>query len=116
MRGRGSRNLIPVLALVLWAWPAEAAWPAAVYYPGPGDAWERRAPEAVGMDGARVQDAIAFAVASETRAPRDLLLEHALSYAKEPYDDPMGPFKERGPATGMIVRHGYVVAEWGDPS
>jgi len=116
MRGRGLRNVVPLLALVLRAWPAGAAAPAAVYYPGPGDAWERRAPEAVGMDGARVQEAIAFAVASETRAPRDLLLEHALSYAKEPYDDPVGPFKERGPATGMIVRHGYVVAEWGDPS
>jgi hypothetical protein len=52
--------------------------------------------------------AVAFAVASETRAPRDIALEHALSYAREPYDDPVGPFKERGPATGVILRHGYI--------
>jgi CubicO group peptidase (beta-lactamase class C family) len=68
------------------------------------------------MDAARLQEAVAFAVASETRAPRDLALEHALSFAKEPYDDPVGPFKERGPATGVVVRRGYVVAEWGEPA
>ncbi len=27
-----------------------------------------------------------------------------------------GPFKERGPATGVVVRHGYIVAEWGEPN
>jgi CubicO group peptidase (beta-lactamase class C family) len=68
------------------------------------------------MDEGRLREAVAFAVASETKAPRDLALEHALSYAKEPYDDPVGPFKERGPATGVVIRRGYVVAEWGDPS
>jgi len=116
MRWRRSRNLLPLVALILRAWPAAAAPPAAVYYPGPGDDWERRAPADVGLDGGRLKEAVAFAVASETRAPRDLALEHALSYAREPYDDPIGPFKERGPATGVILRHGYVVAEWGEPS
>jgi len=95
---------------------AAAAAPAAsVYYPG-RDAWERRAPESVGLDPARLQEAVAFAVASETRLPRDLALEHAMSFGKEPYDDPIGPFKERGPATGVVVRRGYVVAEWGEPA
>jgi CubicO group peptidase (beta-lactamase class C family) len=69
-----------------------------------------------GRPSGRLKEAVAFAVASETRAPRDLALEHVLSYAREPYDDPVGPFKERGPATGVIVRHGYVVAEWGQPA
>jgi CubicO group peptidase (beta-lactamase class C family) len=85
-----------------------------VYFPG--DAWERRAPEAVGLDAGRLAEAVAFAVASETRAPRDLAFDHALSSGKEPYDDPVGPFKERGPATGLVIRRGYVVAEWGDPA
>src|SRR5262249_34110074 len=53
---------------------------------------------------------------SETRLPRDLALEHAMSFGKEPYDDPIGPFKERGPATGVVVRRGYVVAEGGEPA
>jgi CubicO group peptidase (beta-lactamase class C family) len=105
-----------MLALLMALAGAPAAPPAAVYYPGPHDAWERRAPAAVGLDPDRLREAVAFAVASETRAPRDLALDHALGFGKEPYDDPVGPFKERGPATGLILRHGYVVAEWGEPA
>jgi CubicO group peptidase (beta-lactamase class C family) len=89
--------------------------PAAPYFPGPHDDWERRAPEAVGMDPARLQEAIAFAQASENKAPRDLALNHPLTQAREPYDEPIGPFKERGPVSGVILRHGYLVAEWGEP-
>ena len=34
----------------------------------------------------------------------------------EPFDTPIGPtVKERGAANGLITRHGYIVAEWGDP-
>jgi CubicO group peptidase (beta-lactamase class C family) len=33
----------------------------------------------------------------------------------EPFDTPIGPVKPRGSANGLITRHGYVVAEWGDP-
>src|SRR5690606_13980778 len=28
----------------------------------------------------------------------------------------IGPFKGRGDATGLIIRNGYIVAGWGDPS
>ena len=89
--------------------------PSAPYFPGPHGDWERRAPEAVGMDGARLQEAIAFAQANESKSPRDLALNHAISNGREPHDAPVGPFKERGPQTGVIVRQGYVVAEWGEP-
>jgi len=116
MRAFGWRRAVIVAGLAAVGRPATAAPPASVYYPAPLDAWERRAPENTGLDAARLREAVAFAVASETRAPRDLALEHALSSGKEPYDDPVGPFKERGPATGLVVRHGYVVAEWGEPA
>jgi CubicO group peptidase (beta-lactamase class C family) len=35
--------------------------------------------------------------------------------AAEPFDTPIGPVKTRGPASGLIIRHGYIVAEWGEP-
>ncbi len=89
--------------------------PAPVYYPGYQDDWERRTPEAVGMDPALVKEAIDHAIANESRAPRDLALNHPLSQFREPYDDAVGPFKERGPQAGVILRHGYLVAEWGEP-
>jgi CubicO group peptidase (beta-lactamase class C family) len=67
------------------------------------------------MDPALVKEAVAFAMANESKNPRDLALNHALAQAGEPYNDPVGPFKERGPQTGVIVRHGYLVADWGEP-
>src|SRR5687767_2832508 len=106
-----------VLSTLLLA--GQAAGPSApsagVYFPGPGEDWERRAPAAVGLDPARLQEAIDFAVANETKSPRDLALSHALNEGREPFDDPVGAFKERGPVTGIVLRHGYLVAEWGEP-
>jgi CubicO group peptidase (beta-lactamase class C family) len=89
--------------------------PLAPYYPGPREEWERRTPEAVGMDPARVKEAIDFAIASESKGLRDLAADHVLTYAREPFDDPVGPFRERGPVSGVLLRHGYLVAEWGEP-
>jgi CubicO group peptidase (beta-lactamase class C family) len=88
---------------------------AAAYFPGPGDDWERRAPRQLGLDSARLQEAIAFAVASEAKAPRDLEEAHYRTFGREPYGEAVGPFKTRGDPTGVILRNGYIVAEWGDP-
>jgi len=84
------------------------------YVPPRGD-WARRAPEAVGLDPDRLAEAIAFAQENESDAPRDLALAHARGFGREPYGDAVGPFLTRGPQTGVILRHGYLVAEWGEP-
>jgi CubicO group peptidase (beta-lactamase class C family) len=88
---------------------------AQAYYPGQGDDWERRAPAQVGMEGRLLDDAIAFAKANESGNPRDLALEHEVLFGREPHSDGIGLFKTRGDLTGVIVRHGYIVAEWGEP-
>ncbi|HEV2130507.1 MAG TPA: serine hydrolase, partial [Longimicrobiaceae bacterium] len=85
------------------------------YFPGPDAQWERRTPPQVGMDAARLQEAVAFAQASESRAPRDLEVAHYQSFGREPFGEAIGPFGERGDPTGVILRNGYIVAEWGDP-
>jgi CubicO group peptidase (beta-lactamase class C family) len=89
----------------------------AIYFPGPdgGGRWERRSPRQLGMDSARLAAGVAFAVANESKAPRDLLLAHVQSFGREPFGDAVGPFKARGDPTGLIIRRGYIVAEWGDP-
>ena len=68
------------------------------------------------MDPALLRQAVEFAVASETKAPRDLALNHRLTQAREPENAAIGPFKERGAPTGLVIRNGYIVAEWGDPA
>lgn len=103
-----------LLLLVLPGVPAGARGQD-VYWPGPGARWERRAPARVGMDSARLAEAVAFALASESRAPRDLEQAHHQSFGREPFGAAVGPFRERGAPAGVVVRRGYVVAEWGDP-
>jgi len=69
------------------------------------------------MQPTAVDDAVRFAVASETPSPKDLAINLATSFgAREPFDAPIGPVKPRGPASGLIMRHGYIVAEWGEPA
>jgi CubicO group peptidase (beta-lactamase class C family) len=87
---------------------------AQAYFPGKGE-WERRTPQQVGLDPAGIEAAVAHARASESTAPRDLELNHYMTFGREPFGDPVGPFTIRGDATGLIVHRGYIVAEWGEP-
>ncbi|GAB3938631.1 serine hydrolase domain-containing protein [Larkinella terrae] len=81
-----------------------------VYYPAPGNAWERRKPEQVGMDGAILQQAVAFAKQQETKQmPRDF------STQEEIFGTLLGPIpSDRAQTNGLILKHGYIVAEWGE--
>lgn len=85
-----------------------------VYYPEP-NAWLTKTPESVGMNALKIQEAITFVKEKESKTPRNLEEAHYQSFGKEPFGDAIGPLAERGAATGMIVRNGYIVAEWGDP-
>jgi CubicO group peptidase (beta-lactamase class C family) len=84
------------------------------YYPAPGS-WEKRTPAQVGLLQASVDSAVRLAIAAESTTPRDLLQNHLSSFGQEPHGEAVGPFRARGGATGLIIRGGYIVAEWGDP-
>jgi CubicO group peptidase (beta-lactamase class C family) len=120
-----SRHLAITALLLAFASPAAAvqgtprrtATPVeGIYYPGAGDDWERRAPRQVGMDSVRLAEAIAFAKGNESKTPRNLEIAHYQTFGREPFGEGVGPFKERGDPTGVILRHGYIVAEWGEPN
>lgn len=85
-------------------------------YTPPAGSWERRTAQQVKLDAAKLKEAVDFAIASESKAPRDLQLAHFQTFGREPYGEPIGQFKDRGDATGLIIRNGYIVAEWGDPN
>ena len=87
----------------------------AVYFPERLD-WQHKRPEEVGMNAALVADAVQAATGSELNTNRDLATELAVSFGRnEPFDTVIGPTKPRGPASGVIVHNGYIVAEWGEP-
>ncbi len=85
-------------------------------YVPPRGTWARRLPAAAGFDSMKLAEAIAFAISRESGSPRDLELNHYATFGREPLGDPIGPLPPRGDATGVILRHGYLVAAWGNPN
>jgi CubicO group peptidase (beta-lactamase class C family) len=87
-----------------------------IYFPAEGDAWQRRTPDQAKINADKLKEAIDFAVASESKAPRNLELAHYQTFGREPFGEAVGAFKERGDATGIIIKNGYIISEWGDPN
>ena len=114
MSGRRSVWCLCAMPLLLLLLLGSAAAGAEPYFPAPGDRWETRVPAAVGLDPDRVAKAVAFAQRHEIAWSRDLRAQIAKDVANEPYPKVLGEAKERGGPAGMIVRHGYIAAEWGD--
>lgn len=83
------------------------------YFP-PAGSWETAAPEAESMDPAALKAAVAYAVAHERNSPKDLALDQQETFKGEPFIDIIGPTGTRAPLNGLIVRHGRIVAEWGE--
>jgi CubicO group peptidase (beta-lactamase class C family) len=106
--------LLLVLAAALWTETAPKSAPAlapeshAPYFPPPG-AWDHHKPSQEGMDDAKLSAAVAWAQTQETDWPKDF------SRQEETFGRPLGPVPTTRAATnGVIVRHGYIVAEFGD--
>ena len=86
------------------------------YFPGPTEKWEHRTPAELGLNADSINAAIEFAIANESQSPRNLEVNHYLGFGREPFGDGVGPFKTRGDQTGIIIKDGYIIAEWGEPN
>lgn len=111
---RVSPGVLVTLGLLL---AVPAAVPAQDYVPpaAPG-AWARREPAALGLDPVRLDSAIRFAQANEIGWARDMAAQLRTNTARERWPRIQGPYKDRGVQSGLILRRGYLVAEWGDTS
>lgn len=76
--------------------------------------WEHRSPAEAGLNAQKIDSAVQYAIRHETSNPKDLNI-HLNTRTNEPYNNIIGPVKERGPMTGLIIKDGYIVAEWGEP-
>jgi CubicO group peptidase (beta-lactamase class C family) len=106
-----SRRL--AVAAVVLAFSASWSLAQTPYFPDAD--WQRKAPAEAGINAQLLKEAVDFAIAGETKNPRDLTLNHYQTFGREPFGYAIGPIKDRGEATGVIVHRGYIVAEWGDP-
>ncbi|WP_413617034.1 serine hydrolase domain-containing protein [Hymenobacter latericus] len=110
-----ARLLLLLLLCLMHLGQAQAQRKSKAYFP-PANNWEQRRPEALGLDPAALQEAVQYAIANESKAPRDLRDAHYQSaFGREPFGYPIGPMKERGAPTGLIIKNGYIVAQWGEP-
>lgn len=105
---RHLRSKFSILALALLAGPATALAAQSTKYFPPAGTWERKAPSEVGMDAEKLKAAVDFAL---TRASAwDFEQDQVRTFGT-----PLGPVpRTRAGTNGIIVRHGYIVAEFGD--
>jgi CubicO group peptidase (beta-lactamase class C family) len=82
----------------------------APYVPARGS-WETRKPAEVGMDETLLHQAIEYAKTRDTNwAKTDYMADQIKTFGR-----PLGPVPQsHGPTNGIILRHGYIVAEFGD--
>jgi CubicO group peptidase (beta-lactamase class C family) len=66
------------------------------------------------MDASILEEAVDFAKANEYSGSHDLRVAIHSSFGFEPYDEIVGPTRQRGGPAGMILKDGYIVAQWGD--
>ncbi len=83
------------------------------YFPPKGE-WKTIKPEAVGVNAKLLQQAVEFAKSKGWTESKDLDEAITKSFSREPYFSILGPTKKRGDACGLIIKNGYIIAEWGD--
>jgi CubicO group peptidase (beta-lactamase class C family) len=68
------------------------------------------------MDSAKLQQAIDFSIAHENPHTKDMAENQKETFGRrEPLWKLLGPTQPRGGMTGLVIRHGRVAAQWGDP-
>jgi CubicO group peptidase (beta-lactamase class C family) len=85
-----------------------------VYFPG--DVWQVKTPAEMKMNKVLLDSAVRFAQANENKYDRDLRIANFKSFGNEPDYKIIGPMKDRGGPAGLIIKNGYIVAQWGDIS
>jgi CubicO group peptidase (beta-lactamase class C family) len=66
------------------------------------------------MNAQRLDSAVQFAVRNESKTDYDLRVAILKAYSNEPGYRILGPTKVRGKQAGIILKNGYIVAQWGD--
>jgi CubicO group peptidase (beta-lactamase class C family) len=105
-RSRFAASVRLAILLIVGA-GAAGAQQTAKYFP-PAGTWARKTPAEVGMDSAKLAAAVAFA--ESRNATWDFARDQVRTFGR-----PLGPLPASRAATnGIILRHGYIIATFGD--
>lgn len=83
-----------------------------IYYPG--SSWQTKTAKEVGMNSDKLKAAVDFALNNENKVEKDLRIANIKAFGREPNYRILGPMKKRGNPAGLIIKNGYIVAQWGD--
>jgi len=83
------------------------------YFPQKNE-WEIKDAQSFGINSTKLQEAVDFAKANEYKGDKDLRLAILKGFAHEPYHYLAGKTKKRGGPAGVILKDGFIVAQWGD--
>ena len=82
------------------------------YYPD--SVWQTKNPSELKLNKILLDSAVSFALKNDNKVERDLRIALLKSYAREPDYKIVGPTKQRGGPAGIILKNGFIVAQWGD--
>jgi hypothetical protein len=80
----------------------------------PDSVWQKKAPAELKLNAALIDSAVQYALQNEVKMETDLRIANMKSYSREPGYKILGPMRERGKPAGLIIKNGYIVAQWGD--
>lgn len=80
----------------------------------PDETWETKTPSEVNMNASGVDKAVQFAIDNENSVETDLRIANIKAFGREPNYRILGPTKKRGKPAGLIIKNGYIIAQWGD--
>lgn len=103
-----SRRAVLLLVVLVSIAARAGAQQREVYFP-PKDNWQVLDPALAGFDAGALAEAVRWAQEQETEFARDF------SSQERTFGRPLGPLPQsRALTNGVILRYGFIVAEWGD--
>jgi len=84
-----------------------------VHFP-PKSGWQSRLPEQLGMPKERLEKVVVYVLEHDSGvllSPEEYVLEKSKDYPEKEFGCPN---KNRDDVNGLIIRYGYIVAEWSD--
>lgn len=85
-----------------------------IYFPERNANWETRQSDDFGIDAQSLDKAVKFAIENEYSGSRDLRIAILKGFAREPFHEILGPTKKRGGPAGLVLKNGYIIAQWGE--
>ncbi|MFT7416863.1 MAG: hypothetical protein ACI9DS_002012, partial [Glaciecola sp.] len=77
--------------------------------------WQIKPVAELGFNQPELDKAINFAENNEYSGSRDLRIAILKGFEREPFHEILGPTKKRAGPTGLIIKNGYIAAQWGHP-